>query len=525
MRARSLAPALAAALLLAACSVDVEGAPCTKPWVASGECPDGQACGNDLRCSTRAFACAASRDAHCVPGAGSECVGVQVDPDTVHNASRHCTASDPVCGRWVVDDCTARDGMVCGQRDAAAALCECPDPDVDTSVLVADAVQGSPDASRAPFPRGVGPPQCRFASLWDALAATTVFGIAPAKVVAMDGVFVDTRVPLLVKQQVTLAAADPAHPPTLRGSPGAGSAPLFEVQGVLDGFRVLGGGAPGIGVQVACRGRVPVSAFGVPEVRNVSLDGGGILDLGIVVGTLPDGSTGCGGVVQGASVTGVARDALRLEPETWGTARVQGGSFGGSGVGIHATRGTMTIDPDPATSAVVRVAANAGVGVLVDNLHVAAVLDVTLNGLDVSANGGPGIAAGNNAFPAAAKVRIRASDVHGNGKATAAADGGILFPVSATSIAIFELSGTRVWSNAGDQVAIAASPTAAVGLPSASCDATANWIGCAGTNASIANLRSTPTLNVYGTFFSLPVSGDVSGTSCAGTFPAAPVCE
>ena len=52
-----------ATLALVACQVNVEGAHCNQPGSAE-QCPSGQACGNDGRCSERAAACGA----RCTPG-------------------------------------------------------------------------------------------------------------------------------------------------------------------------------------------------------------------------------------------------------------------------------------------------------------------------------------------------------------------------------------------------------------------------------------------------------------------------
>jgi hypothetical protein len=60
-----LAAALAA--LLGGCVVDVDGAPCAVSG-QSTDCPSGQACGNDHRCSARAQACVSS-GSRCEPGA------------------------------------------------------------------------------------------------------------------------------------------------------------------------------------------------------------------------------------------------------------------------------------------------------------------------------------------------------------------------------------------------------------------------------------------------------------------------
>lgn len=526
MRALRRAPALAAALLLAGCSVDVEGAPCRVPW-QGGDCPDGQACGNDLRCSTRALSCAAA-GAHCVPGAQSECVAVPVDAGPDHVASRHCTAEDPVCGLRVVEDCTARQGMVCGQRDAAAALCECPDA-TGPIALVADATLGSPDARRPPFPRGVGPPECRFGNLWDAMEWTSIlFGVGGASVTA-TGVFTrraDNSWPLTVGTSKTLRAAAGAAP-VLRVDPqgvstsGDTSQALIVVQGVLDGLAVEGATSVATGVKLRC-------GAGVPEVRNVAVRGGGTLTFGIVVGGIGGPGNACGGMVVNARVTG-ADTGLSLEPDPTGLATVLGGIFSGNRDGIRLRRGTMTIDADPATSTTkVRVEGNSGRGVVLDYNSAASVFDATLRLLDIDGNGREGIAWEANSLPSAAKLRFRSCTIHGNFKtATGDTAGGVSLPAEATSISLLELTGSSIWSNGGAQLSLFASPTVAA-FGTDACGADANWIGGCGEAISISNPSAT-WLDVYGTYFST-LNGNVrraaGSLSCVRTdFPSPPTCE
>jgi hypothetical protein len=99
MRALALAVA-AAALLLAACGVDTEGAPCA----ANDNCPAGQGCGANLRCSAKALACTSCRpdDRRCADdGAVATCVA----------------AADAVCSSWSAAPCSA--GQVCGDASSA----------------------------------------------------------------------------------------------------------------------------------------------------------------------------------------------------------------------------------------------------------------------------------------------------------------------------------------------------------------------------------------------------------------------
>lgn len=517
---RAAAPAAVVAALLA-CSVDVNGAPCTTPG-ATTDCPSGQACGNDLHCSERAFACR-EPSARCVPGTDGACSGT---------VSRRCTDADPVCGRWVDDDCGAR-GLVCGLRGTSG--CECPEWS-GAAELVADAARGSPDANAPPYPRGqANPPECRFGRLWDALQWTSVFGSAAATVTA-SGTFGDAdpaHWPLVVDRRTTLAAASGGDPAVIRGDPSVtGAGELVRVDRSFQGFRVEGGGATGAGVRLLCA----TGAADRPVVSGISVDGGGPsgrLAIGIAVGGGTSASASCGGRVVAASVTGASDTALDLAPVYWGTVDVVGGSFGGTtaGAGITLRSGTVTVAPDPAAPDVkVRVAGNATNGVLFDASLAGTIFDATLQGLDVAANGASAIAT-YAWLPSAAKVRIRGSDVHGNGRALASDLGGIALRVDQGSVALLELSGSRIWSNAGAQVALAPrlSPLA-VGVAPGSCGAASNWIGCTGTGVAVSNLGSSGAVQVYGTFLDGPLGPNVSysGPVCTGAevgFPPAPACE
>ena len=92
--------AISGALLLAACQVKVEGAACRTPGAIDADCPSGQGCGNDGKCSLQAAGCISS-GAYCVPGS-ADCTG----------GGRTCGGTDATCGTWVPVDCPAS-GRVC----------------------------------------------------------------------------------------------------------------------------------------------------------------------------------------------------------------------------------------------------------------------------------------------------------------------------------------------------------------------------------------------------------------------------
>ena len=475
--------ALAAALLLAGCEVDVDGAPCAAVGEIS-DCPDAQACGNDLRCSARALACASSR---CTPGESMCRDGA---------TAVRCTARDAVCGRWEDDDCAGR-AMVCGLSHA----CECPE--YAGTTIVADprvaSRRGAP-----PFPTGQPePPECRFGRLWDALAAASslaptaatveIRGAAGAPVVFGAGT--GEGWPLAVAANVVLlGAAAPAGPTTIRGAPGA--ARLVEVQGALEGVRVEGGGASGEGVALSC------GASGTPSLDAVAVDGGAWLDpdglftAGLAAGVTVGGS--CGARLAGVQVSAVAGPALTLalDPASAATADVLGGCFGESEVGIWIRGGKVSVRPDGATGTVV--SANAEEGIVVGGIQPRlpptgnATVDATLQGVTVLANGGTGLSI--QSVLGTSRVRTTACDVAENGAARAAIYGpsggkrtaGGVF-VALGPIAAFGFAGNRVWANAGDQLAFFSDTGWSVAP--AACGADSNVFACvAGGSSGVALL-------------------------------------
>lgn len=438
---------LAAALLVTACRVDVDGAPCAGPGTTA-DCPDGQACGNDLRCSARALACATSR---CNPGV-TECV------DTTK--ARRCDGmADRVCGRWVVDDCAAHLMECPGLRSGA---CECPE--LVGTVVVADpsvhSVRGEP-----PFPTGQAqPPECRFGRLGDALAAAaerapaaaTAWIEGEAGVAAAFGAVTGEEWPLVVATNVTVVAASPQPAPIIRGEPGVPT--IVAVQGALEDVRVEGGGATGVGVALSC------GASGKPELRRVEVDGGGVLDPdGLVTAGLSEGVTvagTCGGArLSGVQVSAVAGSALSIDPAAAATVDVLGGSFGGSNVGIWIRGGKVKVAPDPEGAVTTLVFANSADGVIVgDLLATATPVDAALERISATSNGGTGIVFADLPL-ASSHVRMTACDVWANGAVRAEqygpqdakrTAGGVLVVLGQLP---FTFNGNRVWANAGDQLA------------------------------------------------------------------------
>jgi hypothetical protein len=445
--------ALAAALLLGACAVDVDGAPCAVSGTTR-DCPAGQACGNDLRCSARALACAASR---CTPGEGS-CEG-----PTAKEIAVRCSPADPVCGRWVRDDCAAG-ALECGARSGGVA-CECPDY---VGTVVAADPRGSPSRDALPFPRGQAmPPECRFGRLGDALAAAAARAPDAATVVvhgvagepAVFGTTTGEAWPLTVASNVELVGAGaPAGPTIVRGDPGSGA--LVEAAGAIERVRVerpavIDGGVRGTGIATAC------SSGSVPSLRGVEVDGGAVLDpSGVATAGLEAGvkvSGACGATLTAVAVAGAAGPALALEPSGAATVTVRGGSYGGSVVGVSiAGSGKVTVEPDPDTAASTVVAGNSKEGVLLSGSTTA--VDATFDGVVVSGNGGTGLVVW--VVAPTTRLNVRQCDIAVNG-ATAPriygesgaqrAVGGVLFAQAAQFLE-FTFGGNRIFANAGDQL-------------------------------------------------------------------------
>jgi hypothetical protein len=444
------------ALLVTGCSVDLNGAPCAVAG-ETADCPDRQACGNDLRCSARALACVATR---CAPGA-TECI------DGRANARRCDRAADPVCGRWVADGCAARD-----------PACR----------IVADPGVLSPNRS-APPPTGIPqPPECRFGRLGDALAAAaerapaaaTAWIEGEAGVAAAFGAVTGEEWPLVVATNVTVVAASPQPAPIIRGE--AEVLTIVAVHGVLEDVRVEGGGATGVGVALSC------GASGTPELRRVEVDGGGVLldPDGLVTAGLSAGVTvagTCGGArLSGVQVSAVAGPALSIDPAAAATVDVLGGSFGGSNVGIWIRGGKVKVAPDPDGAVTTLVFANSADGLVVGDLSATATpVDVVLERISAASNGGTGIVFAGLP-PASSLVRMTACDVWGNGAVRAAkygpqsarrTAGGVLVALGQLP---FTFIGNRVWANAGDQLAFESDATWSIAAPS--CGPDTNVFAC-----------------------------------------------
>ncbi len=462
---RAILPA--AALLLAACVVDIEGAPCTTPG-ATAECPPGQACGNDETCSERAAACAATR---CTPGA-SQCL----DGDA---RVERCDGADKECGTLVVEDCTAQ-GLRCATRGATSA-CECP---ANGGSEFAAGAGGTTDASLPPFPTGLASPEvCRFGRLGDALAAAAAYGasgLATVQVHARAGtpvVFgpgsIPESFPLQVAAGVTLrGSTTPAGETVVRAEAGT-PATILSVQGAVEDVRVENVSMTGTGIATSC------GASGLPALLRVTLSGGNALVRGVTV------QGACGASISGVDVSGVTGPALFVDAAAGAPVSVRGSRFHSSGIGVELRGGAASLAPEATVPT--EVLSNALQGLLVSGTTR---VDVVLDKVVVRANGGTGVYLRN--VPATSTLVLSGCEISSNG-ATAATiyggasqrtAGGVL--LSQTSPPGHSILGNRIFANTGDQLAFESS--GAWSINAGACGAQSNAFGCVGSGVAVAKV-------------------------------------
>jgi hypothetical protein len=369
------APLLIAALALAACHVNVEGAPCALPG-ATTDCPGGQACGNDGRCSTRAAGCV-SAQVFCTPGVTAKRCSANFA------AIETCFSGDEVCGSWGVataqDDCAAA-ALVCGEP-AGAAACVCSTP---TSELAVDV--GAPQGPHAPT-GAAQPTECRFSKLGDALAAASARGGATTvKAYASAGtpvVFASEAFPLVVPPGVTLATdATPSKPSDWIVTAASGTGNVVELHegAVVDGFTFRSTGATGDGMVVTCAAGATSPAI----ARNVVVDGGNALGRGVVVtGT-------CGLVVTQLDESRATKAGLYVDASS-------------PSVGISITGGSLRNNGQSGAEVIAGLLSLAGTGATAR--------------FDISANGRHGVRAASDPIsPRALSLALSFVDVHNNGE-------------------------------------------------------------------------------------------------------------
>ena len=444
-----LAAALAA--LLGGCVVDVDGAPCTVPG-QSTDCPSGQACGNDRRCSARAAACVSS-GARCTPGSGGACL----DPSGVSSGedqARRCVADDPVCGRWIVEPCTDA-GLTCALRTDVGARCVCP-PTATRDLAVRP--DGSP-GDAPPFPTGAGsPPVCAFLRLGDGLEAArgiaaadpsaavtvTAGGVAAGATRTFSGA-TGERFPLPITDRVSLRSepGGGAYEIVFDAENGPTAPVVLHSGGALAGFAVRNGKADAShdALQLSCDGSTTPA-----RLASVTLDGrgaGGVrLGHGVVAGST------CGIVAQDVTVRDMSVAALVIDSAAGlPSVAFTGGSITGCGDGIVVTNGRLLLDG-------ARVAGNAGMGVRADSFG--GIPRVEVRRSKIVGNGDTGIA-----LVSAPEVRITGTTVYANGAVKswwgappsneARRSGGIVLLGEPPAPGLLDVTRNRVYANQGDQ--------------------------------------------------------------------------
>lgn len=428
----------AAALALAACQVDVEGAACEVPG-ATAQCPSGQACGNDLRCSRRAAACD-----------GGPCTPGQVTCSAAGDVVRCDGTGDAVCGgTWTqVADCGA--GVLCGLRTAGAdPVCYCPD--AAGGELWVDPVAGAPQGE--PAPTGAREPaQCRFRALSDALARAAEGGgtsvVAAGAVPAVYPVAADLVIPPGVTLRGDDAPAAPAGRILALGDGVAAAGVTLGAGSTLAGVTVRDDAAPdaAVAIRTACAAGDPAR---VADVAVAASREGGALAAGLrLEGSCPVALERV--TVSGAAGPGVAvvRELAVGAPVTAEDSVLQGNVQ----EGLRLGRGDVTLLR-------VTLAANGGAG-----LVAAAGADgrITLEGCTIRDNGATGVVLEANT----ARVWITGTRICRNAATqrgaftTKRAVGGLYLagnpPAAAQAVGF---SANAIHGNAGDQVLVSGSVT------------------------------------------------------------------
>lgn len=425
----------AAALALSACQVDVEGAACAVPG-ATAQCPSGQACGNDLRCSKRAAACA-----------GARCTPDEVGCSDAQDVVRCDGEADPVCGAWVTTkDCAA--GLLC-RRATAEAPPDCFCPDAAAGELLVDPVAGSA-ADALPAPTGAREPAaCRFGALSDALARAAAGGGAAVVAAGATPATYPVAADLVIPPGVALRADDDPAAPADRilalGDGVAAAGLTLGAGSTLSGLTVRNDAAADAAVAV----RVDCAAGDAARLADVSIQAaraGGALAAGVRA------AGACPVVLERVTIAGAAAQGLAVARDAGaGAVTASDAVLDGNGEGVRLTRGDLTL-----ARVVVRGSAGAGVVAAAGQEGL-----LTLDACTVQDNGDTGVVLEANT----ARVWISGTRICRNAAATARGAfttkrpvGGLYVagnpPADAASVAF---TANAVHGNAGDQVLVSGS--------------------------------------------------------------------
>ncbi|WP_242340554.1 right-handed parallel beta-helix repeat-containing protein [Anaeromyxobacter sp. SG66] len=465
-------------LALAACQVDVEGAPCRGLGQATEDCPGGQGCGLDQRCSKRA---AASSCALCTPDA-VRCKPLQPGATAPGEPGKiqQCDATgDPVCGAWVTRT-TCAEGLVCGEKSGAPS-CECP---ANAGAQYVVAAPGSVDGG-GPAPTGADTPaQCRFRSLTEAIgvaapAGGTVIakGGASGEHVAF-GSATGEVLPLDLPAGVTLtsdSSGSGAEYAILLDDAAATAAVRMHAGATLAGFaieNVVGDATRDVdALELACDGSsAPVNLQSVALRGTSATDDQKKLARGLSV------KDTCGVTAADVVIAGMATDALHVEAANPAvTTTFLRGALRQSGRGAHLTQGVLKLDG-------VTIEENAGMGIEAGSSTNDAALE--LNAVKVLRNDDTGIAAMNTT-----RLFIVDSTIFGNGIGASATVWGpptyvnstgttrkcggiVLIGAPPPAAGDFRFERNRVYANRGDQVLVMLSSSGPWPLGATACGTT-----------------------------------------------------
>jgi hypothetical protein len=472
---------------LAACKVDVEGAPCE----IAEHCPSGQGCGLDHRCSKRA---ATAGCALCTPG-DFRCNGTAI---------QECSADeDPVCGGWVPplapipQQCEG--GLVCFEQSGSPPSCECPPPDRPAFAVAAL----GPASSGGPTPTGASePPQCRFRTLTEAIGVAsdagggtvTAMGGIPGQPPVVFSAATGETLPIDIPAGVTVTtdfSSSGAGYTIQLDDPHAIAAVTMHAGAALARFVVenVAGDSTRDAIALACDGTNPSVSVRLDSVtlRGEGPDAEHQLKRGIHLNDT------CGVIGTDVVVTGMQAEALQIETsDPTVESSFLRGAFERSGKGIHLKKGVLKLDG-------VRVEANEGIGIEAGSQSEETALE--LNAVKVLRNGDTGIAAMNNT-----RLFVVGSTVFGNGigelptvwgpplypnsiGASRKGGGIVLIGEPPAAGPAFRFERNRVYSNRGDQLLVMLSSGKTWPLGASSCAATSTDVtafGCYDATESVS---------------------------------------
>ncbi len=496
----------AALLLLAGCSVPLDGGKCT----TDQNCPSDQRCDNgtcvacvpDSACPAQDVSCADAttlrecrtnsascrylvQETHCAPefcvaspnsatcgcppdgtSAGQGCAGATVgdlrcDSNAANVDVLACTVdATSGCHMWLAapgTTCSSQQKL-CGTRSGAPA-CECPaNPGPD---FFADSDSGSA-TDALPYATGVtNPPDCRIKTLTQALSKAASYASGPpSRSSAVRATGWSSGQKLFAKAKGEIFPLDVATGVTL-GTDGAGAIPGSYAIAVDDasasvgvqlasaaslvGFVVANSLATGDAVALAC-----ASNAAPAHVSAVQINGKGAASPFPKMANGVNAQGACGASLDAVAVSEVAQAGLLVNSATTSVSTsVSGGTFSSNGIGMRLQTGTVALGSG------IEVTGNATYGIYAgwDVAGTSPALDLTATQLNVHDNNDTGILV--KFLPAGSAVRISNSAVKSNRAVTMYGSGrmagGLQLWGSAPTLVF---SGNAVCSNDGDQVGV-----------------------------------------------------------------------